>query len=1328
MELLSMKRIYQIFIILFLVTTTVFARLKPGAPIPLAYQDALEKSSEASAPQWNLSWVGTGFFGTYTISNTGQSGYFEPPPGWEYFDDTFPSGMGVGNGRTGEFPKGTNQYYVWGAGLWVGARSENFNSVDDRMLEINRNFEKMGVMDSLFDAEGNFVRMRRVVKNVRVANTAYYSDQSAISLLWQSDQRINGATDGKEPSYKGEYRFGQKNKNLEEFQDPWSYFLPEENEYYEAEMDTVYRLDHIDINSRRHELLQKNPFLSPEQVLLDPFREDRMGNVRGDVVSDEDTYAVFGDYIPERNGSFIWLIGYDVQPLGVRVTQRTYSWRIDDYLYINYKIKNMNDFPLHDVFVGYFMDNDVGDATDDMIGFDRDLNLGYSYDSDTEEQGWSTSAGYVGSVFVETPRKYFTADSVHTGNDGVDNDVDGLTDESDEWDQIGLTGFQTWIRSDLGKSEGFGGDVDDNETDHLKYFELALQDSFEVYEEAQDVRQLAASGPFLQLEPGEEINITIAIVAGESLADLKENTKSAVKKYQNGYIGPESPPAPELTVQPAHNTVYLAWDDSPEETIDPFTGEQDFAGYRVYRSETGLQDDWEMLAEYDLNDDSTQYEAAIKYKIGNSNINAELDRVLTEGEIKRSWDYDHVDDIFKESTYTIEFRNLTINIDGRAVDTLCVLVYDQTKGQSLDYNLDALTEGSGYTVYDGRFAKSYGPIYKSGINVYFNGIYIKMTDGEYVDLDDNGTITQDEKDQQKLTPGIGDVFEITTYLADDIGEQSGIEYSYEDDDLTDGMTYYYAVTSFDRGNRAMNIPEMESSYYENIIDVKPQHIGLEYVGEPNLTSATYIGTGNTTGRILRGITEHKNLTGDMYEFQFFSDNPFGGDPDVANYGIVIDRDIQPINIINQQVQANVDSTVWVGQLNNSTIIPGSVEIQLSGQYTGTLTDVDSLSGALIGDEIVHGIVNYGTGMIKLYHKDKELLEASLTATVSYDYQNIVLKDQVTKEKSGSMSFNQNTISYDYIYEVMEAGNGGDTTSHGFIIAPVSPKLAVDSTAWSWGTDVDRVFLHEATGNSLEPYDFYVTFPEGGSHSAFEEFKHKYGDLTFTQTVPWKIWNRTLDIESRSWNPNFPAGTDNVVDWQLNNSKNMISVLHESQRPDSGIGKVSFNVKFNAVFEDDDLGISDTLMPPTSEDTLYIFTSRPLKINDKFEMQSTKMFSRKEDINLKDIRVVPNPYYIRAEWDTDQYTQHIDFRHLPSKDECVTHVRIFNVAGDLVAHLKKNGIVENNETADEHGTVSWNLRNFESLKVTSGLYIYHIEAKIDGKKVEHVGKFAIILGP
>ena len=87
-------------------------------------------------PDPTLSWVGSGFFSQYTISNTGQSGVFEPPPGWDGYNGEFPVGYGAYNGRTGEFPSGTNQFYTWGAGLWIGGKSENFNTPEDRSITI----------------------------------------------------------------------------------------------------------------------------------------------------------------------------------------------------------------------------------------------------------------------------------------------------------------------------------------------------------------------------------------------------------------------------------------------------------------------------------------------------------------------------------------------------------------------------------------------------------------------------------------------------------------------------------------------------------------------------------------------------------------------------------------------------------------------------------------------------------------------------------------------------------------------------------------------------------------------------------------------------------------------------------------------------------------------------------------------------------------------------------------------------------------------------------------------------------------------------------------
>ncbi len=1335
----NIKKSILLFFILILPFAS-FGRLREDSGTKQMYGPLAKTTSEV-VPDIMVSWVGSGFLTKYTISNTGQNGIFEPPGGWEHYDGMFPSGYGLFNGRTGEFPRGTNQYYVWGAGLWIGARSDNFNTADDRDLEIDASLENVGVIDSLFDESGNFVRTRRAIKNVRVATAAYYSEMGAISKLWQSDQRINGVLDGKDPTKVGEFLFGQKNKNLEDYQEPWSYFFPKPGDYYgKTESDTVFRLDYQGINEKRQVLLDNNEFLDPDLILLDPLRKDQLGNEIGDIISDEDSYAVFGDYIKERDASFLWITGYDIRPLGVRVEQRTYSWRIDDYLYMNYKIKNMNDFPVHDVFVGYFMDNDVGYADDDLIGFDRKLNLGYSYDSDLQETGWQTSAGYMGSVFVETPRKYFPDGTVHDGNDGIDNDFDGYTDEIDEYPQIGLTGFQTWIRSDLGKSEGFAGDVDDDETDHLKYFELALQDSFEVFEEAQDVRQLASSGPFLHLEPGEEISVTIAIVAGASLSELKENTAAAIAKYNTGFIGPEPPPSPDLAIQPGNQTLYLSWQDNAEKAIDPFTGKEDFAGYRVYKSTSGLQGTWELLADYDVDDDSSEYDISIKYKIGQSNLIAEDMGFLSNEYIDdHNYDYETLDGILKEGTYSLEFQTIQIEKDGVFIDTLGIIMYDVDETKIIPYTgSSAVSQGYGFCMFDDWEANHFAgvqpsyPIYVSGQDIFFNGAFIRISDGNYVDLDGNGIITDSEKALQSTSPQPGDVFIVKTFPGADLGDQSGLEYTFVDEDVENGLTYYYSVTSYDKGEPALEIPSLESSFYQNMQAAIPQHIALEYAGEPDLSEVFHAGTGNTTGQILRAITDHGKLTGHRYNFKFFSNNPEDTSNVDANYGILIDESKTLINV-SGDFGSGPDSVAWDIDLGKFPIIPGSVTISLTGSESGEFSDADSsglLTGSLDGVDLT-GIINYGTGIIK-FSRDTDF-PSTINAAATFQHSDVFVRDAYTGKVSGKILLNENRYSLNNLYyPEEESDTPGDTISHGFLFAAYSPTLEIDSVTWGLGTDVDYIYKFTTKKGRLEPYDFIVTFPEEGTASAFQEFKHKLGDTEFTQIVPWKVWNSTLGIQSRSWNSTNPM--DPVVPWLTSNSKNKVDVLAESVREDSLISTNSFSINFKAIYEDENLGISDTLNPPTSDDTLYIFTSRPITTNDRFSFTTTNMFTKKEKVNLDDIRVVPNPYYVRAAWDTDRYNQHINFTHLPSpglddngKLQPV-NIRIFNLAGNMVAHLKKDGIVEGNETYDSYGTLSWDLRNFESLKVASGLYLYHLEAWIDGEKETQTGKFAIILGP
>ena len=72
---------------------TAHARVKDGAEIPqFSTPTGMQKPAQFNLPGSMLSWIGTGNLTTYTISNTGQNGYFEPPPDWDEYDGEFPFG------------------------------------------------------------------------------------------------------------------------------------------------------------------------------------------------------------------------------------------------------------------------------------------------------------------------------------------------------------------------------------------------------------------------------------------------------------------------------------------------------------------------------------------------------------------------------------------------------------------------------------------------------------------------------------------------------------------------------------------------------------------------------------------------------------------------------------------------------------------------------------------------------------------------------------------------------------------------------------------------------------------------------------------------------------------------------------------------------------------------------------------------------------------------------------------------------------------------------------------------------------------------------------
>jgi hypothetical protein len=96
-------------------------------------------------------------------------------------------------------------------------------------------------------------------------------------------------------------------------------------------------------------------------------------------------------------------------------------------------------------------------------------------------------------------------------------------------------------------------------------------------------------------------------------------------------------------------------------------------------------------------------------------------------------------------------------------------------------------------------------------------------------------------------------------------------------------------------------------------------------------------------------------------------------------------------------------------------------------------------------------------------------------------------------------------------------------------------------------------------------------------------------------------------------------------------------------------------------------------------------------------------------NVESVIVVPNPYRGSERWD-EPGGGRIQFQNLPA----VARVRVYTIAGDLVADLSKSDAAS--------GSLDWNLKNGAGNEVASGIYVYHVESS---EGFEAKGNFVVI---
>ncbi len=500
-----------------------------------------------------------------------------------------------------------------------------------------------------------------------------------------------------------------------------------------------------------------------------------------------------------------------------------------------------------------------------------------------------------------------------------------------------------------------------------------------------------------------------------------------------------------------------------------------------------------------------------------------------------------------------------------------------------------------------------------------------------------------------------------------LGNETGLVHSYVDEDVINGITYYYSVTAYDRGDMVNNIGPSETTIFvnvsqsgelqlaENVITVTPQAPALGYQNADFDLVPTKVGAGKTSGVVGVNILNPDLLhSGDEYEIQFLDntmdkyDNDGDGKIDsededelIPNQttGFVLEnltRDMEHDTVRIYQYREEVDTTVMVVNL-----------------YDDNDGDPNTFKQILHGLEIF--VYNPPAGVID---DPAENIFEGVSWSKAIDY----------------------LTAYHLRFGQFKLSGFADGTAF-----PRQYQIAfydqIVDTSKTIGVPLanGRPYPLKAV-----PVNFKVTDPQTGK-------KVNFG-FSDNPTIKQKI----------SPPKGFFSAKDRIVFYEtLSNDSTLIthSLLNDEDQD---------TTFYNAYGRF--LGAGDTLWlftdNPFNGDTKYHFIIKGQRVDNNIARQS-----------LDRIKVVPNPYVVTALWEPhNPYTSGrgprlVQFINLPEK--CT--IRIYTVDGTLVQTL-------NHDSNMRDGSVSWDLMTKDNMDIAYGVYIYHVEAPGIG---EHVGRMLVI---
>jgi len=989
---------------------------------------------------------------------------------------------------------------------------------------------------------------------------------------------------------------------------------------------------------------------------------------------DEEVYYVMDDwdnqefnYRPSPGDETIRGLGLELQ---VRIFQFN-NPLAEDIIFLVYTVTNTSEKKLDRVFLGMFGDPHVGgpnDFSDDsggfISGFDENFlpsqrNMLYAFDEDGIGDG-GLPTGYFGYRFLESPG---------IDDDAFDNDADGITDES-QFNDAGTFEF----RSDFGiyRSEpGFAwtGDEDGDwlaEFDDVGVDGLAGTSDFGEGDGKPNQLFYTDLNNNGILDPGEptaeERMQGMRFFGGEpnfGFLDIAESDQLGLTSFNAiGFGGQNRPRNDELMWDLMSTPNQRPGDDPP--VIEQEADNVFIYGSGAFELEPGESQRFSialLLGEdfTDLLSNATISQQVFDsdYRFAQAPRKPRLTAVPGDRKVTLYWDTG------AEASFDPFVSRANPNDPSKGFDFEGYRVY---RSQDFSFN-------DTRTITDSR-----GNPFLSEPLLQQNGLPAQW------DL-----INEFE--------GLSDIEYAGRGVRYDLGSNNGLVHSFVDsNNVVNGITYYYAVTSYDHGDANAEIPPTESqrviqrdavtrlfTFDVNTAQVIPNPPAAGFQGPGLVDDENGNATrtiGDATGSVRIDILDPlKVVEGKSYDVVFDSVLVDSAEY-VVGYSVV---DNTP-----RQERFRSRDTLFANLGVDGGIEPGSVS-------------VEAASGGAV--DASRYIVDFDNARIRGANTGDLPLGEEFIATFKARPVN----------NSASVNLEDNNPVFDGMRIFVQRDSIG--------LSPISTRggqsgfKRIDSNT-NFSDATTEIGLSEAGTASAVDLDFelrfsnYDTTATGELVNPPQRTPAALGNVALPFYVVEVLSGDTINVFV-----NEPNETRNNR-WDANETINLL-------QPGPPSANTTYQVKFNPPPDTVIVGGDTTIVPnpiyPGDGDVFQLFSTKPFEKDDRYTFTTRGTVFDADDARdaLRDVYVVPNPYVAFSQGEIAGISQgsrddrRIEFRNLPQK--CT--IKIFTVTGEFVAEIQKD---------DNLSYATWNLLTFESQRIAYGVYIFHIDAPGIGTKIGRLG--------